>query len=104
MTRARRKETRPSRPLREYTGDFEHPGYGKLEVRREGKRLKLSYNSISHYLKHHHYDTFRFDFWDRAILLTFHTGSDGTISQVSCQFEPAVSEIVFTRAGKKKAE
>jgi len=54
---ARRQGTRPSHPLSEYPGDYEHPGYGPLRIEAgEGDRLLVEINGIRAPLEHWHYD------------------------------------------------
>ncbi|WP_424100333.1 serine hydrolase [Moorena producens] len=50
--------TQPSHPLEDYTGDFEHPGYGIVSIALKYQQLTATYNYIVYELKHYHYDSF----------------------------------------------
>ena len=55
---APRPGTKPSHEIKEFAGDYEHPGYGILRIDIEGDALKLTYNDITSPLRHYHYDIF----------------------------------------------
>ncbi len=100
----RKLNTKPSHPLRDYAGDYEHPGYGVLAIKKEGDRLKGVFNSISFDMKHYHYDIFEmsnenFDMTEKA---SFFTDNKGNISSLSVQLEDSVEAIVFTKMPEKK--
>ncbi len=100
----RKLNTKPSHPLGDYAGDYEHPGYGVLAVKKEGDRLKGVFNSISFDMKHYHYDIFEmsnenFDMTEKA---SFFTDNKGNISSLSVQLEDSVEAIVFTKMPEKK--
>jgi len=96
---ARQRGTRPSLAQRDYVGEYEHPGYGRISVSHENKRLRLSYNALTYRLAHHHYDVFELtrpnseEDWKAS----FRLDKDGKITAVAIPFEPAVDDIVFTR-------
>lgn len=100
----RKLNTQPSHPFEDYTGDFEHPGYGVISVVKEGEGLKAIYNAISSPLNHYHYDIFELknDLLNIAQKVTFSTDIKGNISGLSIQIEPAVKEALFTRMPEKK--
>jgi CubicO group peptidase (beta-lactamase class C family) len=50
--------TRPSHPLADYAGDYEHPAYGTLRIGLEGKRLRFAFLNVDAALDHYHYDRF----------------------------------------------
>ncbi|MEW6456679.1 MAG: serine hydrolase [Acidobacteriota bacterium] len=102
----RKPDTKPSHPLEEYAGDFEHPGYGVVSIRKEGDDLKATFNSMSFSVKHYHYDIFELtdDSTGSTKLASFSTDIKGNISSVSIQMEPAVKEIIFTRMPEKKMQ
>lgn len=99
----RKEGTRPSHPLADYAGEYEHPGYGTFTIRTEGDRLLAFYNGHDWPVTHHHYDVFSFDFWmlGMGFLGTFQYGPDGTIDRLSLPLEPEVKEIVFVRKTNK---
>ena len=99
----RKLNTKPSHSLEDYAGDYEHPGYGVLSVKKEGDQLKAEYNSIPFTLTHYHYDIFEFhnEFLDITTKVSFFTDLKGNIGSLAVQLEPAVKEIVFTRMPEK---
>ena len=54
----RQKDTRPSRPLADYAGDYVHPAYGTCEVRLTDGRLTWRWRHLRVPLEHFHLDTF----------------------------------------------
>jgi len=95
--------TKPSHPLEDYAGDYEHPGYGIISVKKEGDLLKAEYNSIPFTLKHYHYDVFEFnnEFLDMSTKVSFFTDLKGNIGSLAIQLEEAVKESMFTRLPEK---
>jgi len=102
--------THPSHDLADYTGEFEHPGYGTLVVRLaptgSGQRLFMKLNDVERPLDHFHYDTFQvpedpLDQFEK-LRLTFPTNAQGEIATVEANLESNVKEIVFTRRAEKR--
>ena len=97
----RREGTKPSHPLAEYAGEYEHPGYGMLRIGLDGDTLTMSYNRMSSRLQHFHYDIFEVpeDPLDRfeKMKISFFTALNGDIDSLSAPFEPSVKAIAFTR-------
>ncbi|OQR56152.1 serine hydrolase [Bacillus sp. CDB3] len=52
------KGTSPSHALDAYTGTFEHPAYGKIQVFKQDDSLHVQFWDMEFQLKHHHYDIF----------------------------------------------
>ncbi|MCI0764428.1 serine hydrolase [Bacillus sp. TL12] len=52
------KETAPSHALEDYSGTFEHPAYGTLEVYKQNEELYVQFTEMKVPLQHHHYDMF----------------------------------------------
>ncbi|NQT81016.1 MAG: serine hydrolase [Candidatus Aminicenantes bacterium] len=98
-----KENTKPSHSLEDYAGDYEHPGYGIISVKKEGDLLKAEYNSIPYTLKHYHYDVFEFnnELLDMSTKVSFFTDLKGNIGSLTIQLEPAVKENVFTRLPEK---
>jgi len=98
---ARKPDTRPSHELRSYTGDYEHPGYGRVSVRIEGGNLVLMLDDFAAPLKHYHYDVFEIDDPLNLVplsgLVTFSLDKKGEIDRVAVPLEPSVPDIVFKR-------
>lgn len=55
---SRTPNTRPSHPLADYAGDYEHPGYGAVKVTVDGDSLVASWQTLRARLEHFHFDTF----------------------------------------------
>jgi hypothetical protein len=91
----------PSHELKDYVGEYEHPGYGVLRVELGDNGLKVSNRALSSPLKHLYYDVFEFvptSRWpDWKVKIGFGTNLQGEIDQVRSSLEPEVEEIVFTR-------
>jgi CubicO group peptidase (beta-lactamase class C family) len=54
----RHRDTKPSRELAAYAGNYEHPAYGEVRVTLERGQLVWTWNHFSGPLEHFHYDTF----------------------------------------------
>jgi CubicO group peptidase (beta-lactamase class C family) len=100
----RKLNTKPSHPLEDYAGDYEHPGYRVLSIKKEGDKLTGVFNSISFDVKHYHYDIFEMsnEFFDMTEKVSFFTDNKGNISSLSVQLEDSVEAIVFTKMPEKK--
>lgn len=90
----------PSHPLDAYTGTYRHPAYETIRIDRDGDALTCTYNTRQCRVEHYHYDHFEaiLENADATRLpLTFHTGRDGTVTQVTVPFQEGVADIVFER-------
>lgn len=103
MAKERKTGTKPSHPLEDYAGEFEHPGYGIISVEVEDDHLKGTYNSMSRVLEHYHYDTFMINMWNSTtkFAIAFSIDARGNVGSLSISMEPAVKPIVFTRKERK---
>ncbi len=99
----RQAGTKPSHPLADYAGKFEHPGYGMVQIEVDGEELKVNYNGINVPLKHFHFDTFQgtSEVFDN-LKFNFHLGAKGNVERVAIPMEPAVKAIEFSRAAGGK--
>ena len=100
--------TKPSHPLADYAGDYEHPGYGKASVRVDGDGLVLEAVGIEFPLVHYHYDLFTVPYdlpasSAAAVLggakVRFDYDNAGAINVVAVPLEPVISPIRFVRSG-----
>ncbi|MEN3335273.1 MAG: hypothetical protein V7641_4638 [Blastocatellia bacterium] len=93
--------TQPAHKLEEYTGDYEHPGYGLLKVTLQEGKLEAAFNSIHTPLEHWHYETFNgtkaADPTFEDMKYTFQTDANGYVARIAVPFEAAIKEIVFTK-------
>ena len=97
----RKKGTKPAHRLEEYVGDYEHPGYGTLSVRKVQDHLEFTFNDITTPLEHWHYEVFsglksEDDVFENK-KLQFRTDIKGNVAAVEAPFEPAVANIVFKK-------
>jgi CubicO group peptidase (beta-lactamase class C family) len=103
---AQRTGTHPSHDLAEYAGDYEHPGYGVVNVDMEAGALKFTYNRMSGPLNHFHYDVFEVAEDELNPLqktkVQFHTNLQGDLDSLALPLESTVKEVVFTRLGDKR--
>ncbi|NOX87905.1 MAG: serine hydrolase, partial [Calditrichaeota bacterium] len=103
---ARKKGTKPAHRLEEYAGDYEHPGYGLLSVRKVKDHLEFTFNDIKTPLEHWHYEVFNAlkgeDDAFENMKLQFRTDLKGNVSAVEVPFEPSVKNIVFTKKPDSK--
>ncbi len=98
----RKSGTTPSHPLADFAGEYEHPGYGVIQVALASEKLKLEYNGIPGPLEHWHYDVFNVTrdetdhtFEDQKVM--FVTGMDGEVEGLRVSVDPAVDDLVFKR-------
>ncbi|MEO1029928.1 MAG: serine hydrolase [Bacteroidota bacterium] len=101
------KGTKPSHILLDYTGAYEHKGYGKFDVVVENDTLYAELDGNRQYLHHYHYDTFELiDVNDgkidesqigSAIKVTFSTNVAGDIDDLKASIEPMTDAIAFKR-------
>jgi CubicO group peptidase (beta-lactamase class C family)/Tol biopolymer transport system component/poly(3-hydroxybutyrate) depolymerase len=99
---ARKEGTSPSHPLEDYAGSYDHPAYGTVKVELDGSVLRVTTGGgLTAPLHHYHYDIFESDDDPAGRFnqqkLTFSYNKRGEIDRVAVAFEPAVSDIVFTR-------
>ena len=105
--RQRQRNTQPSLPLRQYTGQYEHPGYDGLCVFLDGGQLKLKhrgwpYELIHYRLKHYHCDIFQMDDppgseFPKKKKASFAVRKSRAVESVAINFEPSVGDIVFKK-------
>ncbi len=104
-----KKGTHPSHALEEYEGKYEHPGYGIVEVKLDGGKLKAIFNGIPCHLDHWHYDVFAIAEDTEDLLIsrtgmkfTFQSNLNGEIDTVAIPFEPKSPSIVFQKKRNEK--
>ncbi len=92
--------TKPSHDLDAYTGTYENPGYGKVEIDNDGTQLYMVYHSFASPLEHWHYDVFKPTEGVPAesnTLIEFHTNLQGNIHKLSSPLESSVASIEFVK-------
>jgi CubicO group peptidase (beta-lactamase class C family) len=90
-------DTKPSHPLDDYTGEYEHPAYGVLSVSRKDAGLLFDFHKIRLPLNHFHYDRFDTpdDEQDGQWSVNFATSAQGEIDKALMSLDEA--EAVFAR-------
>jgi len=93
--------TRPSHPLADYVGRYNHPGYGDLTIRLDGDKLAAKYGIIDLSMEHWHYDVFETSPRSTASpirwKIQFHLDPAGAVTSLSLPIEPAIKPTVFTK-------
>jgi CubicO group peptidase (beta-lactamase class C family) len=89
--------TRPSHPLGDYVGEFEHPAYGVLTISQGDTSLVFDFHKIKLPLSHFHYDRFDTpdDEEDGKWSVNFLTNPQGEIHQAELSLDEAA--VHFTR-------
>ncbi len=92
--------TSPSHPLESYTGKFENPGYGNVNILMEDNELVGDFHSMKGKLNHYHYDIFETveDGLIPKLKLTFLTNTKGEIDRFTMPLQDGVKDIEFKRA------
>ena len=91
------KNTKPSHPLTDYAGEYEHPAYGLLRITEKGGQLQFDFHKIALPMTHYHYDRFdtpddeRFGKWS----VNFSTNPQGDVDKALMSLDEA--EASFTR-------
>lgn len=96
-----RRHARPSHPMKEYAGRYDHPAYGSLLVSVNKGRLSAAHNGFIRPLDHIQYDQFEMvsrGTWPWRKRVTFRTGHDGTIIALAAALQDGVKDIDFKRA------
>jgi len=99
-----KKGTDLSHPVDHFIGKYEHPGYGTVSVDLVEGRLCSTFNGISSFLEHWHYDVFsiveetQHTFFSRAgTKVTFRNNMKGDVDELMIPFEPSIPDIIFKR-------
>src|SRR6266849_3867556 len=94
---ARVANTKPSHPLEDYVGEYEHRAYGFLKIGLKDNQLQFDFHKIRLPLTHFHYD--RFDSPDDEEngkwSVNFSTNPQGDIDKATMSLDEA--EATFTR-------
>jgi CubicO group peptidase (beta-lactamase class C family) len=95
----RREGTQPSHPLKDYAGNYEHPGYGIMAIELKEQKLEATFHTTVFTIEHYHYDIFaaRSEYLDETKLISFGIDLQGNIASLSISLETEVKDIVFTK-------
>jgi len=100
---SRLKGTKPSFPLKDYQGTYEHPAYGTFIVKLSDGRLVATHTPFKFSLEHYHLDIFEAD--DPIIgkqKFVFHYSVKGEIDKLTMNLQEGVSDIEFIRVPELK--
>jgi CubicO group peptidase (beta-lactamase class C family) len=98
--------TRPAHPLKEYAGEYEHPGYGRLQVETRGRGLRVCLGELELTARYRHFETWTVSYapLDESWPLTFLTDADGRVSAAEIPLEPAIKPIRFEAISRETNE
>ncbi len=91
------KNTKPSHPLEDYVGQYEHPAYGLLKIGLLAGQLQFDFHKMTFVMTHYHYDRFdtpddeRYGKWS----VNFDTNPQGDVDRALMSLDEA--EATFTR-------
>lgn len=97
--------TKPSHPLKDYTGLFANRAYGQIDISVKNDSLFAKMGKYSFWLKHSYYDVFNLrevekdgkaDTSESSIKINFAGDLDGKISSLSSSLERGMKETIFT--------
>lgn len=90
-------DTRPSHPLADYVGEYEHPAYGILKIGLKDNQLRFEFHKIALPMTHFHYDRFDTpdDEQDGKWSVNFSTNPQGDIDKATMSLDEA--EATFVR-------
>jgi CubicO group peptidase (beta-lactamase class C family) len=90
-------DTKPSHPLKDYAGEYEHPAYGVLKIGLTDNQLQFDFHKLQWPLSHFHYD--RFETPDDELYgrfaVNFLTNPQGDVDKAVISLDEA--EVTFTR-------
>ena len=89
--------TKPSHPVEDYVGEFDHPAYGVVTISRKSEDLLFDFHKIRLPLTHFHYDRFDTpdDEQDGKWSVNFSTSPQGEVDKAVLSLDEA--EVAFTR-------
>ncbi|HEV7784547.1 MAG TPA: DUF3471 domain-containing protein, partial [Thermoanaerobaculia bacterium] len=89
--------TKPSHPLADFTGEYEHPAYGVLTIAEKDRALLFDFHKIRLPLSHFHYDRFETldDEENGKWTVNFQTNPQGDVDKALMSLDEA--EVTFTR-------
>ena len=94
---ARVANTKPSHPLADYVGEYEHPAYGRLKIGLTGEQLQFDFHKLHFPLTHFHYERFDTpdDERDGKWSVNFATNPEGDVDHATMSLDEA--DAVFKR-------
>ncbi len=91
--------TQPSHKQADYIGEYQHPGYGRIEILEAGDQLSLKFNSFNLAMEHWHYDVYKAadTIHGITLMINFHTDPNGAVHQLSVNLDPNLEDEVFSK-------
>jgi CubicO group peptidase (beta-lactamase class C family) len=91
------KDTKPSHPLADYVGEYEHPAYGVLKIGMKDGQLQFDFHKLVFPMTHFHYDRFDTpdDEQEGKWSVNFGTNPQGDVDKTVMSLDEA--EATFTR-------
>lgn len=88
--------TKPSHPLADYVGEYEHPAYGILKIDLKDNQLQFDFHKMRFPLTHFHYDRFDTpnDEQDGKWSVNFATNPQGDIDEATMSLDEAEANFV----------
>jgi CubicO group peptidase (beta-lactamase class C family) len=97
----RKQGTQPGHALADYTGTYEHPGYGQVIITSSGSGLELQFDTHKTALNHFHYDVFEIPDAQTIVPIagrvTFMTNAKGEVDRIAVPIEQALPDRIFNR-------
>ncbi len=97
---ARVTGTSPTFPIGEYTGLYEHPGYGIIQIDVDEEKLMAIHHGDSTPMRHYHYDVFHAGGDEQSsggTAVSFEHDPGGGISAFYVTLEPSLDPIRFVK-------
>jgi Domain of unknown function (DUF3471) len=97
-------DTKPSHPLADYAGEYEHPAYGTLKIGMKDNGLQFDFHKIRLPLAHFHYDRFDTpnDEENGKWSVNFSTNPQGDVDKATMSLDEG--EVTFVRRPAKLDE
>ena len=88
--------TKPSHPLEDYLGVYEHPAYGLLKIGLKDNQLQFDFHKLRFSMTHFHYDRFDTpdDEQDGKWSVNFQTNPQGEIDKATMSLDEAEASFV----------
>jgi len=88
--------TKPSHPLSDFVGEYEHPAYGTLKISLKDNQLRFEFHKIRFPLTHFHYDRFDTpdDEQEGKWSLNFATNPQGDVDKATMSLDEAEASFV----------
>jgi CubicO group peptidase (beta-lactamase class C family) len=104
--KARKKNTKPSHPLKAFTGSYTHPGYPELVIRLRKGKLEAFVAGKFEKMEHYHYNIFEiiFNYYDTREKVSFNVGDKGEIVSLEFKIEVTLPPAKFERKKQLKVK